>query len=92
MCTQILCGTHFHPQRTFREVMFLQEMNDHDNIIKYVSQGKPSYPTTTPLQARISKFCVQLVLINIVCVFIFFPHFHNHFNKEVFILNLRVNL
>jgi hypothetical protein len=29
--------------------MFLQEMNDHDNIIKYVPQGKPSYPTTTPL-------------------------------------------
>ncbi len=49
MCSQILCGTHFHPQRTFREVMFLQEMNDHDNIIKYVPQGKPSYPTTTPL-------------------------------------------
>jgi hypothetical protein len=72
MCTQIeiLCGTtHFYPQRTFREVMFLQEMNDHDNIIKYVSQGKPSNPTTTPLQqARVSEFCVQLALIIIICV------------------------
>jgi hypothetical protein len=24
--------------------MFLQEMNDHDNIIKYVSQGKTFLP------------------------------------------------
>lgn len=23
------------PQRTFREIMFLQELNGHDNIIKY---------------------------------------------------------
>jgi len=23
--------------------MFLQEMNDHDNIIKYVPQGKPLF-------------------------------------------------
>ncbi len=33
------CNTlshHFHPpQRTFREIMFLQDLNNHDNIIRW---------------------------------------------------------